>query len=150
MDLDTLRKWESFTMKSQKYKSIWKRENLVKTNAIYFKAVAADITWIQYPKRGPEGIRGQIKHQAYATVWELSYEEVLAISKRYGEISKSVVSNIYRCKFFAQRNEEYKYFGVQWHNDAGNSCFIKEKSQFLLNSYANTSCQLDGPEIVKL
>ena len=64
----------------------------MKTNATYFKAVAADITWIQYPKRGPEGIRGQTKHQPYATAWEL-YKEVLAISKGYGEISKSVVSN---------------------------------------------------------
>ena len=44
-------------------------------------------------KKRPKGIRGQTNHQAYATDWELSYQEVPAISKGYGEISKSVMSN---------------------------------------------------------
>ena len=65
----------------------------MKTNATYFKAVAADVTWIQSSKRGPERIRWQTKHQAYATAWELVYQEVSAISKGYGEISKSVLAN---------------------------------------------------------
>ena len=35
----------------------------------------------------------QTKHQAYATAWGLGYHEVPAISRGYGEILKSVVSN---------------------------------------------------------
>ena len=43
--------------------------------------------------RGPGGIREQTKHQPYATAWRLEYQEVSAISKGYGEIPKSVLSN---------------------------------------------------------
>ena len=79
-----LEKMRSFSMKSQKCKNTCKREYVVKTNATYFEAVAADITWIQRSKRGLERIRRQTKHQTYATAWELSYQEVPAISKGYG------------------------------------------------------------------
>ena len=43
----------------------------MKTNARYFKAVAADMKLqrsIQRSKKGPGGIRGQTKHKAYVTV----------------------------------------------------------------------------------
>ena len=57
----------------------------MKTNERYFKAVAADM-------RVTED-RGQTNYQAYATVWELAYHKVLAISKGCGEILKSVLAN---------------------------------------------------------
>ena len=74
---------------------------VVKTNAEYFKVIAADMKLelsIQCSKQIPGGIIGQTKHQAYVTEWKLAYHEVLAISlailaKSYGEISKSVLAN---------------------------------------------------------
>ena len=80
-------------MNTHECKNIFRREICSEKNATYFKAVAADITWIQRSEKGPGGIREQTKHQAYATAWELAYQEVPAISKGYGEILKSVVSN---------------------------------------------------------
>ena len=52
----------------------------------------------------------------------------------------------YRCKAFAQRIKEQKYFGVQRYNVAVNN-FFKRKSQSLWNPYVNTSHQFVGPEI---
>ena len=46
---------------------------VVKTNAGYFKAVAADMKLEQSIQ---EGIIGQTKHQTYVTEWELAYHEV--------------------------------------------------------------------------
>ena len=69
----------------------------MKTNARYFKAVAAAMKLeqsIQRSKKDPGGIRRQTKHQTYVTTWELAYHEVaLPVSKEYGEISKSVLAN---------------------------------------------------------
>ena len=87
----------------------------MKTNERYFKAVAADM-------RATEE-RGQTNYQAYATMWELAYHKVLAISKGYGEILKNRFGK-YRCKSFAQRTEEYKYFGIQRYNEAVNNFFL--------------------------
>ena len=52
---------------------------VVKTNAGYFKAVAADMKLeqsIKHSKKDPGGIIGQTKHQTYVTEWELAYHEV--------------------------------------------------------------------------
>ena len=51
----------------------------MKTNAGYFKAVAADMKLeqsIKHSKKDPGGIIGQTKHQTYVTEWELAYHEV--------------------------------------------------------------------------
>ena len=44
-------------------------------------------------KKSPGGIRRQTEDQVYVTERELAYHEVLAISKGYGEISKSILAN---------------------------------------------------------
>ena len=44
-------------------------------------------------KKSPGGIGRQTKHKAYVTAWDLAYQEVLAISKCYGEILKSILAN---------------------------------------------------------
>ena len=78
------------------YRHFQEKKFVVKTNAGYFKAVPADMKLeqsIQRSKEDPGGIIGQTKHQTYVTEWELAYHEVLAISKSYGEISKSVLVN---------------------------------------------------------
>ena len=51
---------------------------VVKTNAGYFKVVAADMKLeqrIQRSTKGPRGIIGQTKHRTYFTEWELAYHE---------------------------------------------------------------------------
>ena len=78
------------------YRHFQEKMFVVKTNAGYFKAVPADMKLeqsIQRSKKDPGATIGQTKHQAYVTEWELAYHEVLAISKSYGEISKSVLLN---------------------------------------------------------
>ena len=52
------------------YRHFQEGKFVVKTNAGYFKAVAADMKLeqsIQCSKKGPGGIIGQTKHQAYVT-----------------------------------------------------------------------------------
>ena len=52
------------------------------------------VFWAQEKSTG--GIGGQTKHQAYVCMgytWALAYQEVLAISKGYGETLKSVLTN---------------------------------------------------------
>ena len=44
-------------------------------------------------KKGPGWIIGQTKHEVFVTEWELAYHEVMAISKNYGKISRSVLVN---------------------------------------------------------
>ena len=61
------------------YKHFQEGKFVVKTNAGYFKAVAADMKLeqsIQRSKKDPGGIIGQTNHQAYATEWELACHEV--------------------------------------------------------------------------
>ena len=87
---------KTFPGTSRSAQSFSRRKFVVKTNRRYFKAVAADTKLehsFQRSKKGQGGIRGQTKHQAYVTAWELAYDEVLAISKGYGEISISVLAN---------------------------------------------------------
>ena len=55
------------------YKHFQEGKFVVKTNAGYFKAVAADMKLEQSIQ---EGIIGQTKHQTYVTEWELAYHEV--------------------------------------------------------------------------
>ena len=43
-------------------------------------------------KKGVGGNIGQTKQQAFVTEWELAYHEVLAISKCYNNITKSVLA----------------------------------------------------------
>ena len=73
------------------YKHFKEEKFVLKTNAEYYKTDAADIKLeqsIQLLKKGPRGIIGQIKHQAYKHK-ALS----VAITKTYGEISKSILTN---------------------------------------------------------
>ena len=61
------------------YKHFQEGKFVVKINAGYFKAVAADMKLeqsIQRSKKDPGGIIGQTNHQAYATEWELACHEV--------------------------------------------------------------------------
>ena len=60
------------------YKHFQEGKFVVKTNAGYFKAVAADMKLeqsIQRSTKGPGGIIRQTKHQMYFTEWELAYHE---------------------------------------------------------------------------
>ena len=60
------------------YKHFQEGKFVVKTNAGYFKAVAADMKLeqsIQRSTKGPGGIMRQTKHRTYATEWELAYHE---------------------------------------------------------------------------
>ena len=60
------------------YKHFQEGKFVVKTNAGYFKAVAADMKLeqsIQRSTKGPGGIIGQTKHRTYFTEWELAYHE---------------------------------------------------------------------------
>ena len=61
------------------YKHFQEGKCVVKTNAGYFKAVAADMKLeqsIKHSKKDPAGIIGQTRHQTYVTEWELVYHEV--------------------------------------------------------------------------
>ena len=61
------------------YKHFQEGKFVVKKNAGYSKAVAADMKLeqsIQRSKKDPGGIIGQTNHQAYATEWELACHEV--------------------------------------------------------------------------
>ena len=72
-------------------------------------------------------------------MWELAYQEVPAISKGYGEISKSVVWNTDTKPFHKELRNR---------NISENNFFLyKRKGQSLWNPYINTSRQLVGPEI---
>ena len=91
----------------------------MKTNARYFKAVAADMKLeqsIQCSKKGPGGIIGQTKHQAYVTEYELAYHEVLAISKSLLKLSKtcSISINLSRGfvnpNFLCTKKDSYTWF----------------------------------------
>ena len=61
------------------YKHFQEGKFAEKTNAGYFKAVAAGMRLeqsIQHSKKGPGGTIGQTKHQTYVTEWELAHHEV--------------------------------------------------------------------------
>ena len=67
----------------------------MKTYARYFKAVQLkwDLNRVFRTQKSSGGIGRRAKHQAYITAWDIVYQEVLAISKDYGEIFKSVLAN---------------------------------------------------------
>ena len=48
---------------------------------------------IQRSKKGPGGVIGQTKQEAFVTEWELAYHEVLSISKCHKEITGSQLAN---------------------------------------------------------
>ena len=48
---------------------------------------------IPHSKKSPGRIGGKTKHQVYVTAWDMPYQDVLAISKDYEEILKSVLAN---------------------------------------------------------
>ena len=130
------------------YKHFQDGKSVVKTNAGYFKAVAADMKLeqsIHRSKNDPREIIGQTKHQAYVTEWELAYHEVLAISKSYGEISESVLANTDANLLY----KELRNRNIWEYIEAVNKffLFIKERSNIPMNLYHFTSGQLVDPEI---
>ena len=135
------------------YKHFQKGISVVKTNAGYFKAVAADMKLeqsIHRSKNDPGEIIGQAKHQTYVTEWELAYHEVLAISKSYGEIWESVLANTDANLLY----KELRNRNIWEYKEAVNKffLFIKERSNpyestIPMNLYHFTSGELVDPEI---
>ena len=98
----------------------------------------------QKKKKSPGGIRGQTKHQAYVTALELAYQEVLAISKSYGEISKSVLANTdvnplhkeLKDRNISERNDITKQQAILFIKERGNPYETTMSMKF----YHFTSC----------
>ena len=77
------------------YQHFVEGEFVVRIAAGHVKAVAADIKSeqsIQSPKKGPGGITGQTKQQAYITESDLAYHEVLKISRCFNNLTRSYVT----------------------------------------------------------
>ena len=76
----------------QRYCSLYLE--VMRTSAGFLNAVAPNMKLeqsIQQPKKVSDGINGQTKQNAFVTEWELACHEVLAISKSYSNITRSIL-----------------------------------------------------------
>ena len=124
------------------YDHFKKGKFIAKTNIGFFRAVGADMKLeqtIQRSKKGSGVVIGQTKQEAFVTEWELAYHEVLAISKRYKEITGSQLANsdadfIHReltARSIVEYNEALSKV-INFMKEKGNPYFISANQNYII------------------